>query len=166
MQIHELTQKKNNQVDEATVGQDIGQDIGGVVNVARDFGGAIARPFKDIAQGYRSARQDQKVSVLADKAFRVWQNYVAQLEQSIAKQPAVAPAKTPPGTTDSAGAATKDAAASGATTPPANGATTTAPAKPNYGTQTGAGAKVTYQQPTGVPNPLAKTLQATSPNNC
>jgi hypothetical protein len=38
-------------------------------------------------------------------------------------------------------------------------ATTTA--KPNYGTQTGAGAKVTYNQPTGVPDPLAKISPAT-----
>jgi hypothetical protein len=164
MQIRELTQKKNTQVDEAIA--DIGGAAGGAVNMVKNVGSAIASPFKDIAQGYRSVRQDQKVSALADKAFRVWQNYVAQVEQSIAKQPATAPAKTPPGTTDSAGAATKDVAASGATTPPANGATatTTTTAKPNYGTQTGAGAKVTYKQPTGVPNPLAKTTQATSPN--
>jgi hypothetical protein len=35
-----------------------------------------------------------------------------------------------------------------------NAPAATTPAKPNYGTQTGAGAKVTYNQPTGVPNPL------------
>jgi hypothetical protein len=40
-------------------------------------------------------------------------------------------------------------------------ATATTTATPNYGTQTGAGAKVTYNQPTGVPNPLAKTSAAT-----
>jgi hypothetical protein len=50
------------------------------------------------------------------------------------------------------------------TAPAATTTTTTTTAKPNYGTQTGAGAKVTYKQPTGVPNPLAKTTQATSPN--
>jgi hypothetical protein len=43
--------------------------------------------------------------------------------------------------------------------------TTTTPTKPNYGAQTGAGAKVTYNQPTGgIPNPLTKTPQATSKN--
>ena len=173
MQIHELTQKKNNQVDEAIA--DIGGAAGGAVNMVKNVGSAIASPFKDIAQGYRSARQDQKVSALADKAFRVWQNYVAQVEQSIAKQPAPVIAKAD---------ATKDAVAPGASantmanvpvsktnkaapgnpnaTPAAT--TTTTTATPNYGTQTGAGAKVTYKQPTGVPNPLAKTTQATSPN--
>jgi hypothetical protein len=45
---------------------------------------------------------------------------------------------------------------------PGTPATTTA--KPNYGTQTGAGAKVTYNQPAGVPNPLSKTPQPTSRN--
>jgi hypothetical protein len=180
MQIRELTKKENTQVDEAIA--DIGGAAGGAVNLVKNVGSAIASPFKDVAQGYRSARQDQKVSALADKAFRIWQNYVAQVEQSIAKQPATVAPKAN---------ATKDAVAPGApantmanvpvsktnkvtpgnpnATPPA---TTTAPAatttpttaKPNYGTQTGAGAKVTYKQPTGVPNPLAKTTQATSPN--
>ena len=38
-----------------------------------------------------------------------------------------------------------------------NAPAATTPAKPNYGTQTGAGAKVTYNRPTGVPNPLKQT---------
>jgi len=182
MQIRELTKKENTQVDEAIA--DIGGAAGGAVNLVKNVGSAIASPFKDIAQGYRSARQDQKVSALADKAFRIWQNYVAQVEQSIAKQPATVAPKAD---------ATKDAVAPGApantmanvpvsktnkatpgnpnatpaaptTAPAATTTTTTTTAKPNYGTQTGAGAKVTYKQPTGVPNPLAKTTQATSPN--
>ena len=146
MQIHEITIKKNTQVDEGlgNVGGDIGQMGGEFVNTARNIGGAIASPFKDVAQGYRSARQDQKVSAVADKAFRAWQNYVAQLEQSIAKQPATAVAtakekENPPGTDTGA---TKGAAAAGAT--PGPGVT-----KPNYGAQTGAGAKIAYNQPIG-----------------
>jgi hypothetical protein len=141
MQIHEITIKKNTQVDEGlgNVGGDIGQMGGEFVNTARNIGGAIASPFKDVAQGYRSARQDQKVSAVADKAFRAWQNYVAQLEQSIAKQPApvakVAPEKQTPPTTG---------VAANATVPGA-----TAPAKPNYSAQTGAGAKIAYNQPIG-----------------
>jgi hypothetical protein len=292
MQIRELTQKKKTELEEGwadPVSGGIGKLAGGGVNLARNVGGAIASPFKDIAQGYKSTRQNQKVSVLADKAFRVWQNYVAQLEQSIAVQPdpvaqkkteppaatdaaatppaATNAAATPPAATNAAatgaqkgqevtlskgdkyrfagqqwvevdpttGAETGGAAlpagfqksltdlaakqataktppaakAPGATPPPANGATattppgatpqsadatargeqnkgfgfnrntgvafnsqaekdavkaqagnapaTTTPAKPNYGTQTGAGAKVTYNQPTGVPNPLKQT---------
>jgi len=171
MQIYELTiKKKNTQVDEGvfdTIGGAVGKTVSGVKNV----GSAIAKPFKDVAQGYQTGRMDQTISMLADKAFRAWQKYVAQLEKSIAIQPTSATATTATATT-APGAdqatkpntmanapvsktnvakadATKDTAAPGApTTPPA-----TTPAKPNYGTQTGAGAKVTYNQPTGgIPN--------------
>jgi hypothetical protein len=204
MQIHELTQKKQIELEEGildTIGGAVGKTVSGVKNV----GSAIASPFKDIAQGYSTARQDQKISVVADKAFRAWQKYVAQLEQSIAVQPATttAPVKDdpkdppdnpPPGGGAAKVDATKDAAAPGAPTTPQSAdatargeqnkgfgfnrdtgvafnsqaekdalkaqagsalvATTppaTIPAKPNYGTQTGAGANVTYNQPIGVP---------------
>ena len=188
MQIHELTRKKKTELEEGLgdVGGDIGQIGGEFINTARNIGGAIASPFKDVAQGYKSARQDQKVSAMADKAFRTWQNYVAQLEQTMAKQPA--PADNPPPPPPPAGGAakadaTKDAAAPGATAnatpgatvPPTTAApgttatpapttapaTTTATTKPNYGAQTGAGAAVTYKQPAGVPNPNAP--QPTNP---
>jgi len=156
MQIHEITHKNNTQVDEGlgNVGGDIGQMGGEFVNTARNIGGAIASPFKDIAQGYRSARQDQKVSAVADKAFRAWQNYVAQLEQSIAKQPAPAVATAKEKETPPATGATKGAPAAGATasvTPggPPTGPGTPGVAKPNYGAQTGTGAKVAYNQPIG-----------------
>ena len=197
MQIHELTtKKKNTQLDEVTWGQDpitdLGQAAGKTVSGVKNIGSAIASPFKDIAQGYSTARQDQKVNAVADKAFRAWQKYVAQLEQSIAVQPA--PAKTAPGTTAPAGIATKDATAPGVpaktplgTTQPntmanapvsatnkavvSNANATTAPAttaaasaKPNYGAQTGGGTNIKYNQPTGVPTPLAKTPQPTSKN--
>jgi hypothetical protein len=243
MQIHELTRKKNTQVDEA-IGGDLGTGAAKVVNTVRDIGGAIASPFKDIAQGYKSTRQDQKVGALADRAFRIWQNYVAQLEQSVAKGPAPAatnPKDSPPSTGNATADATKDAtaktapatnaaptgaqkgqevtlskgdkyrfagqqwvevdpttgaetggaalpagfqksltdlAAKQATTPAATAKTppaataktppaATAPAKPNYGTQTGAGAKVTYNQPTKVsaPNPTqpANAVGANTP---
>ena len=172
MQIHELTRKKNTELEEGwadPVSGGIGKLAGGGVNLVKNLGGAIASPFKDVAQGYRSARQDQKVSALADKAFRIWQNYVAQVEQSIAKQPATVAPKAD---------ATKDAVAPGApantmanvpvsktnkptpgnpnatpATPTTAPAATTPPAttKPNYNAQTGAGAKVTYNQPTGIP---------------
>jgi hypothetical protein len=133
MQIHELTRKKSTELEEG-ISADIGGAAGGAINVAKNVGSAIASPFKDVAQGYKSARQDQKVSAMADKAFRVWQSYVAQVEQSIAKQPApaIAPAKDDPKdpldnppTGGAEAAATKDAVAPGATTPPpTNGATT------------------------------------------
>ena len=167
MQIRELTQKKQIELEEG-ISSEIGDVAGQVVSGVKNVGSAIASPFKDVAQGYRSARADQKVSALADKAFRIWQNYVAQVEQSIAKQPAPAPAaattsitvvqtkKTDTGSTHTANANNPNKTAPGATTPPA---TTTAPAattppattKPNYNAQTGAGAKVTYNQPTGIP---------------
>ena len=214
MQIHELTQKKQIELEEGvfdTLGGAVGKTVSGVKNV----GSAIASPFKDVAQGYSTARQDQKVSAVADKAFRAWQKYVAQLEQSIAVQPASATATTAPGAAQAtkpntmANApvsktnvaktdATNGDTAPGATVPPAtnqsanatargeqnkgfgfnrdtgvafnsqaekdafkaqvgNAPATTPPAtaatKPNYGAQTGAGAKVTYNQPTsGIPN--------------
>jgi hypothetical protein len=186
MQIHELTKKKKVELDEgwadAIGSTDIGQMAGAGVNAIKGVGSAIASPFKDVAQGYKSARQDQKVSAMADKAFRAWQNYVAQLEQSIAKQPAPVPAattsstggqtqKTNTGLTHTANANNPNKTAAGAKTPPpTNGATTpaadatTPPAKTNYGAQTGAGANVTYKQPAGVPNPMANTIQPTSRN--
>jgi hypothetical protein len=216
MQIHELTKKKQIELEEGvfdTIGGAVGKTVSGVKNV----GSAIAKPFKDVAQGYQTGRMDQTISMLADKAFRAWQKYVAQLEKSIAVQPAPATAPVaqkdpnddpPPPPPPSGGAAkadaTKDASAPGAPTTPqsadatargeqnkgfgfnrdtgvafnsqaekdafkaqagnAPSATTPPATTPNYGTQTGSGAKVTYKQPTGVPNPLAKTLQATSPN--
>ena len=177
MQIHELTRKKKLEEGIAdTIGGAVGKTVSGVKNV----GSAIASPFKDVAQGYSTSRQDQKVSAMADKAFRAWQKYVAQLEKSVAVQPATATATT---TAPSAAPATKpntmanapvsktnvakaDAPATANTEPgttvppttPAPGTTatpapaTTATAKPNYGAQTGAGATVAYKQPTGVPN--------------
>jgi hypothetical protein len=181
MQIRELTTKKKIELAEG-ISSEIGDVAGQVVSGVKNVGSAIASPFKDIAQGYSTARQDQKVSALADKAFRVWQKYVAQVEQTIAKQPATvapkadatkdavapgAPANTmanvPVSKTNKAAPGNPNATPPATTTAPA-ATTTTTTAKPNYGTQTGAGAKVTYKQPTGVPNPLAKTLQPTSPN--
>jgi hypothetical protein len=177
MQIHELTRKKTTHLEEGLgdVGGDIGQMGGEFINTARNIGGAIASPFKDVAQGYKSARQDQKVSAMADKAFRAWQNYVAQLEQSIAKQPATATATTAPAANQATkpntmanapvsktNVAKADATSApgatantepGTTVPPTTPApATTATVKPNYGAQTGAGATVAYKQPTGVPN--------------
>jgi hypothetical protein len=106
MQIHEITIKKNTQVDEGvfdTIGGAAGKAVSGVKNV----GSWIASPFKDVAQGYSTARQDQKGSAVADKAFRAWQKYVSQLEQSIAVQPAPVTKKDPPPTTSSTGGKTQ-----------------------------------------------------------
>jgi len=167
MQIHELTtKKKNTQIDEgiaSALGGAVGKTVSGVKNV----GSAIASPFKNVAQGYQTGRMDQTISMLADKAFRAWQKYVAQLEKSIAIQPAPATATTAPGAakpntmanapvskTNVAKADATSAPGAPATTTPATATTTpaTPSAKPNFGAQTGAGAKVTYNQPTGVPN--------------
>ena len=195
MRIRELTQKKQIELEEG-ISSEIGDVAGQVVSGVKNVGSAIVRPFKDIAQGYSTARQDQKVSAVADKAFRAWQKYVSQLEQSIAVQPASAtasakttpgttapagaaapgvPAKTPPGTTqpntmanapvsatNKAVAGNANATTPATTSPPPTAGTV--PTKPNYGAQTGGGATVKYNQPTGVPTPLAKTPQPTSPN--
>jgi hypothetical protein len=80
MQIHELTQQKK--LDEAW-GEDpiadLGQAAGKTVSGIKNVGSAIASPFKDIAGGYKDARMDQKVSAMADKAYRSWKSYEAQL---------------------------------------------------------------------------------------
>jgi hypothetical protein len=179
MQIHEITIKKNTQLDEGvfdTIGGAAGKAVSGVKNV----GSWIASPFKDVAQGYSTARQDQKGSAVADKAFRAWQKYVSQLEQSIAVQPAPAPT-TPPPTTSSTGGKTQVTPTGlthtanannpnndddppppppGGAAPAAGSTPATTPAKPNYGAQTGGAAKVTYNQPTGIPK--TNTTQPTN----
>ena len=80
MQIHELTQKKK--LDEAW-GEDpitdLGQAAGKAVSGVKNIGSAIASPFKDVAGGYKDARMDQKVSAVADKAYRAWKSYESQL---------------------------------------------------------------------------------------
>ena len=80
MQIHELTQKKK--LDEAW-GEDpitdLGQAAGKAVSGVKNVGSAIASPFKDVAGGYKDARMDQKVSAVADKAYRAWKSYESQL---------------------------------------------------------------------------------------
>jgi hypothetical protein len=78
MQIHELTKKKQVELEEGIIdgaGALAGKAVSGVKNV----GSAIASPFKDIAGGYKDARMDQKVSALADKAYRSWKSYESQL---------------------------------------------------------------------------------------
>jgi hypothetical protein len=85
MQIHEITQKKPNQLDEA-LGSGLGTAAGKTVSGVRNVGSAIASPFKNIAQGYNQGRADQKVSVLADKAYRAWQNYSVQWAKSMGGQ--------------------------------------------------------------------------------
>ena len=78
MQIHELTKKKKIELEEGiadTLGAGVGKAVSGVKNV----GSAIASPFKDVAGGYKDARMDQKVSAMADKAYRSWKSYEAQL---------------------------------------------------------------------------------------
>ena len=78
MQIHELTQKKKVELEEG-VFDTIGGLAGDAVSGAKIVGGALASPFKDIAGGYKDARMDQKVSAMADKAYRAWKSYEAQL---------------------------------------------------------------------------------------
>ena len=81
MQIHELTQKKNTQLDEG-VGDAIGGAAGATVSGIKNVGSAIASPFKDIASGYQTGRADQRTSALADKFQRAWQQYAIQWAKS------------------------------------------------------------------------------------
>ena len=59
MQIHELTQKKNTQLDEG-IADTIGGAVGKTVSGVKKAGSALAAPFKDVAGGYKDARMDQK----------------------------------------------------------------------------------------------------------
>lgn len=85
MQIHELTQKKPSQIDEA-LGSGLGGAAGKTVSGAKNVASFVASPFKNIKQGYRQGRQDQKVGALADKAYRAWQDYSIQWAKSMGGQ--------------------------------------------------------------------------------
>jgi len=71
MQIYELTNKKQVELEEGIID-----------SVKSGIAGA--------KQGYQTSKKNRGVDELADKAFRAWQGYVGQLEQSIAIQPAPA----------------------------------------------------------------------------
>jgi hypothetical protein len=81
MQIHELTRKKNTQLDEG-VSDAIGGAAGQTVSGIKSVGNAIASPFRDIASGYQTGRADQRTSALADKFQRAWQQYAIQWAKS------------------------------------------------------------------------------------
>lgn len=106
MQIHELTQKKNIQVDEALYsGPAVKQQPGSapskipgalkgaassVASGIKNFGGAVADTARDIGsvaqggkQAFQQAGQEKKVQQTADKAYTSWTNYAAQLEKSV-----------------------------------------------------------------------------------
>lgn len=83
MQIHEITQKPLSQIDEAVMGS-IGQGLGKAVSGVKNIGSAVAAPFRDVASGYKTGRQDQQIAAMADKAYRAWTAYAQQLRKSVA----------------------------------------------------------------------------------
>jgi len=78
MQIHELTTKKKIELEEG-IADTLGGAVGKAVSGVKNAGNAIASPFKDVAGGYKSGRQDQKIGAMADKAYRAWKSYEGQL---------------------------------------------------------------------------------------
>jgi len=64
MQIHELTQPRLNEGITNTIGNVVSKGVSAV---------------KGAAASYSSGRQDRKVGAIADKAYRTWKNYEAQL---------------------------------------------------------------------------------------
>ena len=78
MQIHELTKKNTKQIDEG-IADTIGGAVGQGISAIKGAGQAIASPFKDVSGSYKSGRQDQKISAMADKAYRSWKSYESQL---------------------------------------------------------------------------------------
>lgn len=81
MQIHEVTKKNNVSLNEG-VGSALGAAAGSVVSGLGKATGAVASPFKDVAQGYKTARADSTVRLLADKLMRAWQQYMTQWAKS------------------------------------------------------------------------------------
>jgi hypothetical protein len=81
MQIHEVTKKNNDSLNEG-VGSALGGMAGSVVSGLGKVGSAVASPFKDVAQGYKTARADSTVRLLADKLMRAWQQYMVQWAKS------------------------------------------------------------------------------------
>jgi hypothetical protein len=79
MQIHEITLKQ--QLDEA-LGSGLGTAAGKTVSGVKNAASFIASPFKNVAQGYKQGRADQNISMLADKAYRAWQDYSMQWAKS------------------------------------------------------------------------------------
>ena len=83
MQIHEITFGKKLQIDEG-VFDTLGQGVGKAVSSLKNVGSAVSAPFKDVAGGYKSGRQDQQIAATADKAYRAWSGYAQQLRKSVA----------------------------------------------------------------------------------
>jgi hypothetical protein len=81
MQIHELTKKKNTQVDEGILDKAAGA-LGKGVAAVKSAGSAVAAPFQAAGDAYKQAGMDQKVGAMADKAYRAWKGYEAQLLKS------------------------------------------------------------------------------------
>jgi len=81
MQIHELTLKKSQQVDEG-IASDIGGAVGKGIGAVKKAGTAIASPFRDVAAGYRSGKVDAKTNSIANKAYRAWSAYRQQLDKA------------------------------------------------------------------------------------
>ena len=128
MQIHELTRKKNTQLDEG-VGDAIGGAAGSTVSGIKSVGAAIASPFRDIASGYQTGRADLRTAALADKFQRAWQQYAIQWAKSMGGQ------YTAPGR----GAAPAQQSVAGQTTTGQTAAAPTTTTAQKSGTGAGAG---------------------------
>jgi hypothetical protein len=81
MQIHEITKQNTVELNEG-VGSALGTAAGSVVSGLGKAVGAVASPFKDVAQSYKTARADSTVRLLADKLMRGWQQYMVQWAKS------------------------------------------------------------------------------------
>jgi hypothetical protein len=81
MQIHELTKQ---QLDEGLLdlAKGAASKVAQGVGAAKDFGGAVAQPFKDIKGAYKDVRQDAKITATADKAFNAWTKYADQVAKT------------------------------------------------------------------------------------
>jgi len=82
MQIHEITQKKNNQVDEGIM--DLAKSAAGAVGrgvaaVGR-AGNAVASPFKAVKGAYQAGAGTNAISLISKKASTAWNQYAETLK--------------------------------------------------------------------------------------
>jgi hypothetical protein len=82
MQIHEITQKKNNQVDEGLL--DLAKKAAGAVGsgvaALGRAGAAVASPFKAVRGAYQTAAGTTGIAQIAAKAAKAWNAYAETLK--------------------------------------------------------------------------------------
>jgi hypothetical protein len=82
MQIHEITQKKNSQVDEGLLdlAKKAAGAVGSSVAALGRAGSAVASPFRAVKGAYQTAAGTTGIAQIATKAARAWNAYAETLK--------------------------------------------------------------------------------------